>query len=57
MQEPKKKTATLNLRIDPALKKAVALAAVADRRTVTSLVEKLLQDHVSENATEKRRLS
>lgn len=39
------KTATLNLRIDPALKVAAERAAEADQRTVTSLIEKLLADH------------
>lgn len=39
------KTATLNLRIDPALKAAADKAAAADQRSLTSLVEKLLTDY------------
>jgi len=38
------KTATLNLRIDPALKEAAEKAAAEDRRSLTSLIEKLLDD-------------
>jgi len=45
MTEQRKKTATLNLRIDPALKAAAERAAAEDNRSVTSLVEKLLMDH------------
>lgn len=41
------KTATLNLRIDPALKAALERAAKNERRTVTNLIEKLIEDHVA----------
>jgi len=44
--EQRKKTATLNLRIDPALKVAAETAAAADHRSLTSLVEKLLADYL-----------
>lgn len=47
MAEKRQKTATLNLRIDPDLKAAAEKAAAADRRSLTSLVEKLLSEHVS----------
>ena len=40
------KTATLNLRIDPQLKHAAEQAAEDDQRSLTSLVEKLLTDHL-----------
>ncbi|MFO1071160.1 MAG: hypothetical protein U1E17_00280 [Geminicoccaceae bacterium] len=44
----RRKTATLNLRIDPALKEAAEKAAADDQRSLTSLVEKLLVDHLRE---------
>ena len=44
--EKRRKTATLNLRIDPALKGAVERAAIEDRRSITSLVERLLTAHL-----------
>lgn len=44
IQQPRK-TATLNLRIEPALKRKAEKAAVADNRSVTSLIEKLLLQH------------
>ena len=40
------KTAQVNLRIAPALKAAAEKAAADDQRSLTSLVEKLLTDHV-----------
>jgi hypothetical protein len=46
MAEQRKKTATLNLRIDPPLKEAAEKAAADDRRSLTSLVEKLLTEHL-----------
>jgi hypothetical protein len=42
---PRTKTATLNLR-DPELKKVAEKAAADDKRSPTSLVEKLLADHL-----------
>lgn len=42
------KTAQVNLRIDPQLKGAAERAARADQRSLTSLVEKLLTDHLRE---------
>jgi predicted HicB family RNase H-like nuclease len=46
MTESRIKTATLNLRIAPELKAAAEKAAAADNRSVTSLIEKLLSDHL-----------
>lgn len=46
MTEQRRKTATLNLRIDPALKAAADKAAADDQRSLTSLVEKLLTEHL-----------
>jgi hypothetical protein len=46
MVEQRKKTATLNLRIDPALKAAAEKSAADERRSVTSLVEVLLSEHL-----------
>jgi predicted HicB family RNase H-like nuclease len=40
------KTETLNIRIDQALKRAAEAAAKDDRRTLTSLVEKALEEHL-----------
>ena len=40
------KTAQVNLRIKPELKVAAELAAKADNRSLTSLIEKLLTDHL-----------
>ena len=40
------KAKTLNLRIEPALKDAAEKAAAADRRSLTSLIEKLLADYL-----------
>jgi len=46
MTEKRLKTAQVNLRIDPALKAAADKAAANDQRSLTSLVEKLLTDHL-----------
>jgi len=43
----RRKTATLNLRIDPALKAAAEKAAKDDHRTLTTLIEKLLKDYLA----------
>ena len=40
------KTAQVNLRIEPALKDAAERAAADDHRSLTSLIEKLLTDHL-----------
>lgn len=53
MTEKRIKTATLNLRIDPVLKAAAEKAAAADRRSLTTLVEKLLQDYIEETRKKK----
>ena len=41
----KTKTATLNLRIDPALKEALRAAAVQDHRSLANMVEVLIREH------------
>ena len=43
------KTAQVNLRILPELKEAAERAASDDQRSLTSLVEKLLTDHLRKN--------
>ncbi len=43
-----KKTATLNLRIDPILKEAVRIAALQDQRSVANLIEVLIRKHCAE---------
>jgi predicted HicB family RNase H-like nuclease len=42
---PPKKTATLNLRIDPLIKEAARIAALQDHRSVASLMEVLIRRH------------
>ncbi len=42
------KTAQVNLRLAPALKEAAERAAEEDQRSLTSLFEKLLTDHLRE---------
>ena len=42
---PPKKTSTLNLRIDPALKEAARIAALQEHRSVANLLELLIRRH------------
>jgi hypothetical protein len=46
MLGPRRKTATLNLRIEPEIKAALEKAAADDRRSVTALVEMLVIPHL-----------
>ena len=46
MAEQRRKTATLNIRINPDLKALAEKAATDDQRSITSLVEKLLTSHL-----------
>ena len=41
-----KKTAQLLIRMSPSLKKALSIAAEKDSRTMASLIEKLIKDHL-----------
>jgi hypothetical protein len=43
------KTATLSLRLEPALNDGAEKVAKADHRTLTSLIEKLLSDHIEQH--------
>ena len=43
-----KKTATLNLRIDPVLKEAVRVAAMGERRSISNMIEILIRKHCEE---------
>jgi len=43
------KTATLNLRIDPALKEALRIAALRDHRSIANLLEVLIRRHCEEH--------
>ena len=43
-----KKAAALGIRLDPEIKEALARAAEADRRTVSSMAEKILADWLKE---------
>ena len=40
-----KKTSTLNLRIDPAMKEAARVAALREHRSVANLIELLIRRH------------
>ena len=44
-----KKTTTLNLRIDPALKEAIREAANRDHRSIANMVEVLIRKHCNES--------
>lgn len=43
-----KKTATLNLRIDPILKETIRIAALKEQRSVANLIEVLIRRHCEE---------
>jgi hypothetical protein len=45
---PAAKTATLNLRIDPALKEALRVAANRDHRSIANMVELLIRNHCND---------
>jgi hypothetical protein len=47
MPDHRQKAASLNLRLDPALKAALAKAATDEHRTITGLLEKLITEHLS----------
>jgi hypothetical protein len=49
------KTETLNLRIDPELKQAAMRAAEDDRRSLTTYIEKLIEDDLEARATAPKR--
>lgn len=40
-----RKTATLNLRVDPAVKEAARIAALREHRSVANLIEVLIRRH------------
>lgn len=42
---PPKKTTTLNLRVDPAIKEAIKVAANRDHRSVANMIELLIRKH------------
>jgi hypothetical protein len=44
-----KKTATLTLRVDPALKDALRLAADAEHRSIANMVEVLIRDYCDDH--------
>lgn len=46
---PPTKVATLNLRIDPALKEALRIAALRDHRSIANLIEVLVRRHCESN--------
>ena len=40
-----KKTTTLNLRVDPAIKEAIKVAAIREHRSVANMIEILIRNH------------
>jgi hypothetical protein len=48
------KTAQVNLRLKPAMKAAAEKAAAADRRSLTSYIEKLIADDLDAKRASKR---
>ena len=46
---PGAKTATLTFRMDPDLKEALRLAAERERRSITNMIEVLIQEYCREN--------
>ena len=44
-----KKSSTLNLRVDPALKEAARIAALHEHRSVANLIELLIRRHCEAN--------
>lgn len=49
------KTASLGIRVEPELKKALEQLAKADNRTLANFIEILLSEHVQSNAPAKRK--
>jgi predicted HicB family RNase H-like nuclease len=47
-----RETAQVNFRVDPDLKRAAELAALRDRRSLSSLIKKLLTDYCREQGIE-----
>jgi hypothetical protein len=45
---PPKKTTTLNLRVDPAIKEAIREAALKDNRSIANMIEVLIRRHCKE---------
>jgi len=42
---PAKKTATMNLRVDPVIKEAMRIAANQEHRSIANMVEYLIREH------------
>jgi len=45
---PPKKTTTMNLRVDPAIKEAIREAALKDNRSIANMIEVLIRRHCEE---------
>jgi hypothetical protein len=45
----RKKTASIGVRLEPVIKEAADKAAAADHRSLASLIEKLLVEHLKAN--------
>lgn len=42
---PAKKTATMNLRVDPVIKEAARIAATKEHRSIANMIELLIREH------------
>jgi hypothetical protein len=45
----REKTAAINIRVEPWIKEAAERATKADRRSLTTFIEKLIEDHLREH--------
>ncbi len=45
---PPKKTTTMNLRVDPAIKEAIREAANREHRSIANMIEVLIRKHCAE---------
>jgi hypothetical protein len=46
---PAKKTATMNLRVDPSIKEAIRIAAAKEHRSIANMLEILIRQHCDEH--------
>jgi hypothetical protein len=46
---PAKKTATMNLRVDPTIKEAVRIAANREHRSIANMMEILIRQHCKQH--------
>ena len=46
---PARKTATMNLRVDPAIKEAIRAAATREHRSIANMIEILIRQHCEDH--------